>query len=113
MTGTSAWRAFCGTVTRPGHTFAGLATDRHAARHGALVLFAVCVVYTLILLAFLGRVYPAAARSSLGVAVEDQYGLQVWYQAPLFFAVTCLTAAVLVPCLARDRSTCRIRPRLR
>ena len=96
ITATAAWGAFRGTVTRPGRTFVDLATDRHAARHGAFVLFAVCIVYTLILLAFLGRGYPAAARSALGLAVEDQYGLQVWYQAPLFFAVTCLTAAVLV-----------------
>ena len=92
----SAWRAFRGTVTRPGRTFADLAADPHAGRHGALVLLAVCAVYTLILAAFLGRGYPAAARSALGLAPEDQYGVQVWYQGPLFFAVTAVTSAVLV-----------------
>ena len=83
-------------MTRPGRTFEGLADDPHAGRHGALVLLAVCAVYTLILLAFLGRGYPAATGSALGLAPEGQYGVQVWYQAPLFFAVTCLTTAVLV-----------------
>jgi len=51
----SAWRNFRGTVTRPARTFADLETDPHAARDGAVVLLAVCVVYTLILLIFLGR----------------------------------------------------------
>ena len=82
-------------MTRPGRTFAGLADDPHAGRPGALVLLAVCAVYTLILLAFLGRGYPAATGSALGLAPEGQYGVQVWYQAPLFFAVTAATSAVL------------------
>jgi hypothetical protein len=82
-------------------------------RHGAFVLFAVCIVYTLILLAFLGRGYPAAARSALGLAVEG----------PVRPAGLVPGAALLRrhlphcsgpgPGLARVRSTCRIRPRLR
>jgi len=92
----SAWRNFRGTVTRPARTFADLETDPHAARDGAVVLLAVCVVYTLILLIFLGRGYPAAARSVLDLTPEDQYVAQVWYQGPLFFSTTAITAAVLV-----------------
>jgi hypothetical protein len=91
----SAWRAFRGAVTQPVRTFADLETDPHAARHGALVLLAVCLVYTLILFVFLERGYPAAARSALGLAPEDQYRPQIWYQGPLFFATTALTAGVL------------------
>ena len=91
----SAWRAFCGTVARPGRTFAGLADDPHAGRSGALVLLAVCAVYTLVLLAFLARGYPAAARSALGLAPGNQYGVQSWYQAPLFFATTAVASSVL------------------
>ena len=71
-------------------------TDPHAARDGAVVLLAVCVVYTLILLIFLGRGYPAAARSVLGLPPEDQYVAQIWYQGPLFFSTTAITAALLV-----------------
>jgi len=92
----SAWRTLRGTVTHPGRTFADLATDRHAARHGALVLLAVCLFYTLILLVFLERGYPAAARSALRLSPEDQYRAQIWYQGPLFFAITAVTAGVLV-----------------
>jgi hypothetical protein len=92
----SAWRAFRGTVTRPARTFADLEADPYAARSGAVVLFAVCLVYTLILLIFLDRGYPAAAPSVLGLTPKDQYVAQVWYQAPLFFATTAITAAVLV-----------------
>lgn len=91
----SAWRAFRGTVTRPGQTFADLATDPHAARDGGAILLGVCLGYTLILLTFLAVGYPAAARSILGLAPEDQYAVQIWYQAPLFFATTAVTAAVL------------------
>jgi hypothetical protein len=91
----SAWRAFRGTVTRPRRTFADLATDEHAGRHGALVLLAVCAAYALILSAFLLRGYPAAAQSALGLAPEDQYRVQIWYQAPLFFVITAVTSAVL------------------
>jgi hypothetical protein len=91
----SAWRAFRGTVTRPRGTFEDLAADPHAARDGALVLLVVCLVYTLILATFLARGYPAAAPSALGLAPEDQYRAQVWFQGPLFFATTAVTAAVL------------------
>ena len=51
----AAWRAFVGTAVRPRRAFDELAGDPHAARHGALVLLGVSLVYTLILAAFLSR----------------------------------------------------------
>ena len=50
----------------------------------------------MILLIFLDRGYPAAARSVLGLTPENQYVAQVWYQGPLFFATAAITAPVLV-----------------
>jgi hypothetical protein len=87
--------AFAGTVAHPRRTFESLDGDPRAGWIGAAVLLAVSAVYTLILLAFLAVGYPAAARSALGVPVDDQYRLQVWYQAPLFFATTAVAAGIL------------------
>lgn len=61
-----------------------------------LVLFAVCAVYSAILAVFIARGYPSAGVSVLGVPVERQYALQIWYQAPLFVATTAVTAGLLV-----------------
>jgi hypothetical protein len=72
-----------------------LKDDAHPARHGALILLLVSLVYESILLVFILRSYPAAAPSILGLPVDAQYPLQIWYQAPLFFATTALTAWVL------------------
>lgn len=87
---------FWGTIVRPRPTFEAFERDGYAGRRGALVLLAVCLVYTAILGVFIARGYPAAFRSVLGLPEEDQYRVQIWYQAPLFFASTAVTAAALV-----------------
>jgi hypothetical protein len=61
-----------------------------------LLLLLITLVYTLILAIFILRDYPAAAPSVLPLTVEEQYPVQIWYQGPLFFATTALTAGVLV-----------------
>lgn len=88
-------RVFLGTVVNPRRTFLGLEQDNRAAYHGALVLLSVSFIYTLILLVFINEGYPAAAPSVLGLPVEQQYRWQIWYQTPLFFGTTALTAWLL------------------
>ena len=93
--GPSAWRVFWGTVVSPRRTFSDLGRDDHAARNGALVLLLVSFVYTFILLVFIARGYPAAARSVLNLPTTTQYRVQLWYEVPLFFAGTALSAWLL------------------
>ncbi len=99
------WEVLVGTVVHPIRTFTALEGDRHAARHGVLALLAISAAYTAILGVFIFRGYPAAAPSVLGLPVDRQYAAQIWYQAPLFWASTALTAGalMLVALLARHR----------
>lgn len=87
--------AFLGMIRRPSRTLAGDGVDARIARRGMLVLLGVSFVYTLILLVFLWRGYPAASRSVLGLPVEEQYRWQIWYQGPLFFGTTAWAALLL------------------
>jgi hypothetical protein len=80
---------------RPWRTMGKLARDPHALRTGILLLLFITLVYTLILAIFVLRGYPAAAPSVLPLTVQEQYPVQIWYQGPLFFATTALTAGVL------------------
>ena len=89
-------RTVGGIVTSPRMTLDGLASDAYALAKGVAVLSVVSAVYVAILLAFIGRGYPAAAPSILPIAADEQYAIQVWYQVPLFFGATAVTAGVLV-----------------
>jgi hypothetical protein len=90
------WSTFWGMTVRPWRTLGELARDPAAFRNGVLLLLLITLVYTLILGIFILKDYPAAAPSVLPLTVEEQYSVQIWYQGPLFFASTALTAGVLV-----------------
>jgi hypothetical protein len=83
-------------TVRPWRTLGELAQDPAAPKNGVLLLLLITVVYTLVLAMFIVRGYPAAAPSVLPLNVQQQYPVQIWYQGPLFFASTALTAGVLV-----------------
>ncbi len=93
---TGFWSTFGGMTVRPWRTLGELAQDPAALRKGVLLLLLITLVYTLILAIFIARGYPAAAPSVLPLAVDAQYPVQIWYQGPLFFATTGLTAGVLM-----------------
>lgn len=57
-----------------------------------LLLLSITLVHTFIVAIFILQGYPAAAPSVLPLTVEEQYPVQIWYQGPLFFATTALTA---------------------
>jgi hypothetical protein len=81
---------------RPWRTLGESAQDPAALRKGILLLLLISSVYTLILAVFILQGYPAAVPSVLPLTVEEQYPVQIWYQGPLFFATTALTAGFLV-----------------
>jgi hypothetical protein len=93
---TGFWSTFWGMTMRPWRTMGALAQDPAALRKSVLLLLLITLVYTLILAIFIAQDYPAAAPSVLPLTVEEQYPVQIWYQGPLFFASTALTAGVLV-----------------
>jgi hypothetical protein len=93
---TSFWQTFLGVAMRPRSTLTHLEKVKGAILQGALALLLVTAAYTLILLIFILRGYPAAAPSVLPLALTDQYKFQVWYQGPLFFVATWVIAAFLV-----------------
>jgi hypothetical protein len=82
-------------VVKPVATLRLLQEDDQAALKGWLALLLVLATYTLILVAFILRDYPAAAPSILPIAAEELYQYQVWYQGPLFVAATLLLAGLL------------------
>lgn len=90
------WQTFLGVVFRPFSTFQRLQEDERAIQKGLLMLLLVLAVYTLILVIFIKRNYPAMAPSILPVAAEDQYRFQVWYQGPLFLVATVILTGILV-----------------
>jgi hypothetical protein len=93
---TEFWSTFWGMTIHPWRTLGKLAQDPAALRKGVLLLLLITLVYSLILAIFILKDYPAAAPSVLSLTVEEQYSVQIWYQGPLFFASTALTAGVLV-----------------
>jgi hypothetical protein len=93
---TGFWWTFWGMTIRPSRTMGELAQDPAALRKGVLLLVLITCAYTLILAIFIVQDYPAAAPSVLPLSVEEQYSAQIWYQGPLFFATTALTAGFLV-----------------
>lgn len=95
-TSMSFWQTFLGVVVRPRATLIQLEKEKRAILQGILALLLVTAVYTVILLIYILRGYPAAAPSVLPLAVEDQYKFQIWYQGPLFFVATWAVAALLV-----------------
>ena len=90
------WSTFWGMTLHPWRTLGDLARDPAALRKGVLLLLVITLVYTLILAIFIRKDYPAAAPAVLPLTVEEQYPVQIWYQGPLFFATTALTAGVVV-----------------
>lgn len=90
------WETIVGMLTRPRGTLASLQHPRQAARVGGMALLTVSAVYAFILFVFVIKGYPAAAPSVLGIPVDEHYRVQIWYQVPLFFASTALTAGILV-----------------
>ncbi|NYD58939.1 hypothetical protein BKA08_003177 [Nocardioides marinisabuli] len=73
-------RLWWSVVARP---VEGLASAGHSGaplRTGLAALALVLGTYTLILLVFLLRDYPAAAPSVLPLTAEEQYAYQIWYQ---------------------------------
>jgi hypothetical protein len=93
---TSFWQTFLGVAMRPRSTLARLEKVKGAVLQGVLALLLVTAAYTLILLIFILRGYPAAASSVLRLALTDQYKFQVRYQGPLFIVATWVIAALLV-----------------
>jgi hypothetical protein len=89
------WSTFWGMTIRPWQTLDQLAGDPAALTRGVLLLLLVTFVYTLVLGIFIARDYPAAAPSVLPLAPQEQYRVQIWYQGPLFFVTTALTAGFL------------------
>jgi hypothetical protein len=90
------WRTFAGVVIRPVSTLSRLEEDDWALLKGLLVLLLVLAGYTLILVIFILRDYPAMAPSILPIAVEDLYRYQVWYQGPLFVVATLVLTGLLL-----------------
>jgi hypothetical protein len=89
------WKTFTGVIIRPLSTLQYLEEDERVALKGWLALFLVLLIYTLILVIFIVRDYPAAAPSILPIGVEDIYRYQVWYQGPLFIVATLVLAWIL------------------
>jgi hypothetical protein len=90
------WSTLGSVVVRPWKALREMAHDPAAFRKALVLLLLIIGVYTLILAIFLARGYPAAAPSVLPLTVDEQYPVQIWYQGPLFFAVTALSAGSLV-----------------
>ncbi len=90
------WRTILGTIVRPKKALAELERQQRPALPGMVALLGVSAVYTFILIAFIAKDYPPASASALALPAERQYPVQVWYQAPLFFASTALIAGLLV-----------------
>jgi hypothetical protein len=83
-------------AVRPWRTLGMLAGDPAALKKGVLAILLVIAVYTVILGLFVAKDYPTAAPSALPLDPQEHYRIQIWYQGPLFFLTTALTAAVLV-----------------
>ena len=96
------WQTFIGVIIRPLSTFQRLREDGQATLKGLLALLLILGTYTLILVVFIVRDYPAMAPSILPIAAEDLYRYQVWYQGPLFIAATLILTGLLM-LLARVR----------
>jgi hypothetical protein len=94
-------------MVRPRTTLIRLEKEKDASLQGILALLLVIAVYTLILLIYILRGYPAAAHSMLPLALADQYKFQVWYQEPLFFVATVMVAALLVLISRANRRSVR------
>ncbi|MCB9421827.1 MAG: hypothetical protein H6667_18650 [Ardenticatenaceae bacterium] len=89
------WQTFIQVIINPLAAFQQFREDNQAARKGLLALLLVLGVYTVILVIFILRDYPALAPSILPIAAEDLYRYQVWYQGPLFFVATLLLTGIL------------------
>jgi hypothetical protein len=99
------WQTFFGVIIKPLSTLRVLQEDDRPALKGWLALFLVLSTYTLILIIFIARDYPAAAPSILPIGVEDLYRYQVWYQGPLFIVATFLLSGILhLLSLAKDQT---------
>ena len=90
------WSTFWGMTVRPWRTLGDMGQDPGVFAKGVLLLLLITAAYTFVLAAFITRGYPAAVQSVLGLAVDRQYPVQIWYQGPLFLVATALAAGVLV-----------------
>ena len=90
------WQTFAGVVLKPLSTLQRLGEDERPALKEWLALLLVLATYTLLLVVFVLRDYPALAPSILPIEVEDLYRYQVWYQGPLFIVATLVLAGLLM-----------------
>jgi hypothetical protein len=89
------WGHWLAVVLRPVRGLEAVGAAARPLRLGMAALALVLGTYTLILLMFLLRDFPAAAESILPLTVEEQYAYQIWYQGPLFVAMTVALAGLL------------------
>ncbi len=89
------WGLWLGVLRRPVHGLEAVGRSATPLRLGLAALALVRGTYTLILLVFLARDFPAAAESVLPLTVEEQYAYQIWYQGPLFVTMTLVLAGLL------------------
>jgi hypothetical protein len=85
-----------GVIIKPLSTLRNIQNDERALQKGWLALMVVLLTYTLILVVFIIREYPAVAPSILPIGVDELYRYQVWYQGPLFIVATLALAGILM-----------------
>ena len=91
----SFWGLWLAVVVRPVRGLEAVGRSATPLRFGLAALALVLGIYTAILGVFLARDYPAVAESILPLTVEQQYAYQIWYQGPLFLAMTVALAGIL------------------
>lgn len=89
------WKTFLGVALHPVRTLDAMEAQPRVLRHAFLAFALIVLGYTSILTIFIGRKYPAAARSVLPLCVDEQYRVQIWYQGPLFAIATLAAAGFL------------------
>lgn len=89
------WDYWLAVLLRPVRGLEAVGLAATPVRLGVAALALVLGTYTVILLVFLSRDFPAAAESILPLSVEKQYTYQIWYQGPLFVAMTVALAGFL------------------
>ncbi len=91
----TVWGLWLGVLRRPVPGLEAVGRSATPLRVGLAALALVLGTYTVILLVFLARDFPAAAESVLPLSVEEQYAYQIWYQGPLFVAMTVVLTGLL------------------
>ncbi len=99
------WGLWLAVTARPVWGLAALERAVSPLRAGLAALAVVMGTYSVILAVFLLRDYPAAGESVLPLTVDEQYAYQIWYQAPLFLAMTAALAWLLAKISKRGGSS--------